>query len=206
VAPSATIYTVCTRNPANVHGRALVMGVQDENAPFIENEVRSVAAAVPEAQVYLGPDATTHVLRTAGPESRLIHIATHGHFRSDNTMFSSVRMADSYMSLYDLYDLKLPVDLLALSGCGTGLNGVAAGDELLGLTRGLLCAGARTLLLSLWDVNDRTTAEFMSSFYGHLGAKRDKAMALRAAMLDIRAQHPHPYFWAPFVLVGNIMD
>jgi hypothetical protein len=206
VAPSATIYTACTQKPANAQGRALIMGVQDENAPYIENEVRAVAGAVPQPQVFLGADATTHVLRTAGPESRLIHIATHGYFRSDNAMFSSVRMADGYLSLYDLYELRLPVGLLALSGCGTGLNGVAAGDELLGLTRGLLCSGARSLLLSLWDVHDRTTAEFMSSFYSRLGTQRDKALALRAAMLETRARHPHPYFWAPFVLVGKVMN
>jgi CHAT domain-containing protein len=121
-------------------------------------------------------------------------------------MFSSVRMADSYMSLYDLYELRLPVDLLTLSGCATGLNVVAAGDELLGLTRGLLCAGAQSLLLSLWDVHDRTTADFMSAFYAHLGREREKGSALRAAMLETRARQPHPYFWAPFVLVGKALN
>jgi CHAT domain-containing protein len=121
-------------------------------------------------------------------------------------MFSSVRLADSYLNLYDLYELTLPVELLTLSGCGTGLSVVAAGDELLGLTRGLLCAGAQTVLLSLWDVHDRTTADFMSSFYAHLGRGREKAAALREAMLETRERHPHPYFWAPFALVGKALN
>jgi CHAT domain-containing protein len=111
-----------------------------------------------------------------------------------------------YLSLYDLYELQLPVELLTLSGCGTGLNVVAAGDELLGLTRGLLCAGAQTVLLSLWDVHDRTTAEFMSSFYRQLAQEWEKGAALQRAMLELRARNPHPYFWAPFVLVGKAFN
>jgi CHAT domain-containing protein len=83
---------------------------------------------------------------------------------------------------------------------------VAAGDELLGLTRGLLCAGAQTVLLSLWDVHDRTTAEFMSSFYSHLRQGIEKGAALRAAMLETRERQPHPYFWAPFVLMGKTFN
>jgi CHAT domain-containing protein len=118
-------------------------------------------------------------------------------------MFSGVRLADCYLSLYDLYQLRLPVRLLTLSGCGTGLSAVAAGDELLGLMRGLLCAGAQSALLSLWDLYDQTGAELMASFYSHLRLQPDIAGALRAAMLECREKHPHPYHWAPFVLVGK---
>jgi CHAT domain-containing protein len=70
--------------------------------------------------------------------------------------------------------------------------------------RGLLFAGAESLLLTLWDVHDRTTAEFMSAFYSGLEENRDKASALRAAMLKIKSNHPHPYYWAPFVAVGKV--
>jgi CHAT domain-containing protein len=157
VAPSASIYSMCHQKQANSDGTSLLMGVHDERAPFIEREIHSVAAAVPEPRIFLGADATAEVLRSLGPNSRMIHIATHGFFRKDNAMFSSVRLADSYLNLYDLYELRLPVELLTLSGCGTGLSVVAAGDELLGLTRGLLCAGAQSVLLSQWDVHDRTT-------------------------------------------------
>jgi CHAT domain-containing protein len=105
--------------------------------------------------------------------------------------------------MHDLCQLELPVELFTLSGCGTGLSVVAAGDELLGLIRGLLYAGAESLLLSLWDVHDRTTAQFMSAFYKYLGKDGDKALALQAAMLEIRKERPHPYYWAPFVVVGK---
>jgi len=73
-------------------------------------------------------------------------------------MFSAIRLGDGYVTLYDLHQLSLPVDLAKLSGCSTGRSVMAGGDELLGLVRALLQAGARTLLLTLWDVYDRSTA------------------------------------------------
>jgi CHAT domain-containing protein len=117
-------------------------------------------------------------------------------------MFSSIRLADSYLSLYDLYRTNLPVDLLTLSGCVTGLDFVEEGDELIGLTRGLLYAGARSLLLSLWDVDDRSTSELMLEFYSELTVQPRKADALQKAMLRLRERYRHPYYWAPFKLIG----
>jgi CHAT domain-containing protein len=99
--------------------------------------------------------------------------------------------------------MQLPADLITLSGCSTGLNVVAKGDELLGLVRGLLHSGARTLLLTLWDVQDRTAAEAMKSFYLNLQAGSGKAEGLRRAMIELRDRHPHPYHWAPFFLTGS---
>src|SRR5207302_226039 len=80
------------------------------------------------------------------------------------------------------------------------------GDELLGLQRGLFYAGASSLLLSLWDVNDRSTAEFMQEFYKGYIRTGDMAVSLQAAMRELKREHPHPYFWAPFVLVGKVAE
>jgi CHAT domain-containing protein len=86
------------------------------------------------------------------------------------------------------------------------MNLVAAGDELLGLQRGLFCAGATSLLLSLWDVHDRSTAMLMQEFYKNYIQTEDMARSLQVAMRDLRSESPHPYFWAPFVLVGKIAE
>ena len=80
---------------------------------------------------------------------------------------------------------------------------VAAGDELIGLARGLFQAGAQSLLLSLWDVHDQSTADFMTHFYRRFQAGEGKAIAVRQAMLELRESYPHPYQWAPFVLMGK---
>ena len=117
-------------------------------------------------------------------------------------MFSGIRMGQSFLSLVDLYQLRLPSELIALSGCATGLNLVAAGDELVALIRGLLGGGAQCLLLTLWDVNDRSNTEFMTKFYGHLKDGKTKGDALRAAMREVRRHFKHPYYWAPFALWG----
>ena len=151
----------------------------------------------------MGPEATVDQLRKAAAESRFVHIATHGEFRTDNPMFSSIRLADSFLSVYDLYDFRLKAELVTLSGCGTGLSVVTSGDELLGLVRGLLYSGARAVLLTLWDVNDESTAEFMKCFYTKMAATDDKSDALRQAVQELRQSYPDVYHWAPFVLIGN---
>lgn len=202
-APSASVYRLCSIKPPAAVSGALIMGVSDALAPCIDDEVRAVSAMLPGAQVFTGPEATSERLRTHGPSSRFIHLATHGLFRRDNPMFSSVRLGDGPLCVHDLYELQLSAELVTLSGCGTGLNAVVGGDELLGLVRGLLYAGAHSVLLTLWDAYDRSTAEFMQSFYGHLEAGVGKARAAQAATREIREAHPHPFYWAPFTLVGQ---
>lgn len=201
--PSASIYALCQTRTANSSGSSLVFGIPDPQAPAILEEVEALTGVLDQAELFVGQNASEHILRSKGPTSRVIHIATHGRFRQDNPMFSTIRLGDSFLTLFDLYQLKLPVELITLSGCSTGLNAVAAGDELIGLARGLLHAGAQSLILSLWDVHDKSTAEFMNAFYCLLQQGKTKAVALRAAMLDLRSRYPHSYQWAPFILVGK---
>jgi CHAT domain-containing protein len=203
-APSASIFAHCQTLPRTSDGRTLILGFPDERTPHILDEIRAVAEASAEPTVLLGSAASRKALVELGPGSAVVHIATHGYFRRDNPMFSAVRLGDSYLSLYDLYQLKLPVGLVTLSACATGSSVVVEGDELLGLVRGLLCAGAQSLLVTLWDVQDRATADFMKSFYGRLRETGDPKHSLRAATLSLRESHPHPYYWAPFVWMGKV--
>jgi CHAT domain-containing protein/predicted negative regulator of RcsB-dependent stress response len=202
-APSASIYALCQGRTINTSGASLVLGVPDPQAPAILDEVQALAGVLDRAELFVGEHATEDLLRRKGPASRIIHIATHGRFRQDNPMFSAIRLGDAFLSLFDLYQLRLPVELITLSGCSTGLNVVAAGDEIIGLARGLLHAGAQSLILSLWDVHDKSTAEFMTAFYRRLQPGVTKATALRDAMLQLRGRYPHCYQWAPFILMGK---
>lgn len=205
-APSATIFYLCQQKETNTSNRSLILGVPDQHAPQIRGEVEAVAELFPDSELLLGERATSARLRDQGSDLGLLHIATHGVYRQDNPMFSGLRMGDGYLYLYDLYQMRIAARLVTLSGCATGMNVVAAGDELLGLQRGLFCAGATTLLLSLWDVHDETTAKLMKCFYEKLGQSSDMAGSLRAAMQEIRDRHPHPYFWAPFLLTGQLTE
>ncbi len=205
-APSATVFALCQEKAGGDIPNSLVMGIADERAPHILNEVQSVATLLPHPELFLGAEATSEILRRRGSASGLLHIATHGTYRQDNPMFSGIRLGDGYLNLYDLYQIRLPAKLVTLSGCATGMNFVSAGDELLGLQRGLFCAGASSLLLSLWDVHDESTSALMQSFYKNFIRTGNMATALQSAMQQLRQQNPHPYFWAPFVLIGKLTE
>jgi len=204
-APSAAVYQLCGSKPSVASGGSLVLGIPDPQAPFIRDEAESVASVLPNPQLFMGDVATEEVLKRHASDSRYVHIATHGLFRQDNPMFSSIRLGQSELNLFDIYDLQLSAELVTLSGCGTGLNVVVGGDELLGLVRGLLYAGAQSVVVTLWDVNDESTAEFMKVFYQNLWSAPNKAVALRLAMAALRENHSHPYHWAPFLLIGKYL-
>lgn len=204
-APSSSIFAVCQEKARpESEDHTLVLAVPDARAPYIAEEARSVASAMGDARLFMGEEATEEQLRTFGPKSRFVHIATHGYFRQDNPMFSSLRLGKSLLSLFDLYQLQFDAELVTLSGCGTGMNVVIGGDELIGLVRGLLYAGAQTLMVSLWEVHDQSTAEFMGDFYRNFKSSANKANALRKAVMNLKQKHRHPYYWAAFALVGKV--
>ena len=205
-APSASVFGLCSERPPSASTESLVLGIPDEYAPEISAEAKQISGILPRVRLLLGAGATAGALREHASKSQLIHLAAHGLFRGDNPLFSSIQLGDSRMSLLDLYDLHMPAELVTLSGCSTGMNEVIGGDELIGLVRGLLYAGARSLLVSLWEVHDKSTSEFMKVFYSSLVQRADKASALQSAMHATRDAYPHPCHWAPFVLVGQYQN
>ena len=203
-APSARVHHLCAKRPRAAGDRSLVLGVGDTLAPLISREVKHVASVLPNVEVGLAADATSAHLRSeAAATSRVVHIATHGFFRRERPMMSAIRLSDGDLTVADVYRLRLSADLVTLSGCGTGLNVVSGGDELVGLTRGFLHAGARAVMVSLWDVHDESAAEFMGEFYRRFVQSGHPAAALAGAMQAARRERPHPYYWAPFGLVGD---
>src|SRR5881296_972751 len=120
-APSASVYYLCCTKKTKFREEALVLGVPDPLAPQILDEVRAVASTLPNPRLFVGAEATQNRLREYGPTSRFVHMATHGLFRQDNPMFSSIRLGDSQLTLFDLYQLRLSSELITLSGCSTGL-------------------------------------------------------------------------------------
>jgi CHAT domain-containing protein len=180
----------------------LIIGVPDVRAPQILDEVQNVASVFTDATVLVGLNATAERLRDFSRHAGIIHIASHGSFRSDNPMFSSIQLGDTWLSLFDIYSLKISAKLVTLSGCGTGMSKIVGGDELVGLVRGFLYAGAKSLVVSLWDVHDETTARLMKTFYSHLAAGASHWQSLRSAIIELKETEPHPYYWAPFIGIG----
>ena len=111
---------------------------------------------------------------------------------------------DGKLTVGELYDLHLPADLVTLSACETALGKVANGDDVVGFTRGLLYAGANSIVSSLWKVDDKATSILMQQFYQSL-RETNKRSALRAAQLKVKdSYNAHPYFWAAFQIIGSI--
>lgn len=160
-----------------------------------------------KGNVYLEEKATLDRLRSLRDHHQIVHLATHGEFRSDNPLFSGLSFEDGWLTTLDIFNLTIEASLVTLSACQTGRSVIGGGDELNGLMRAFLVAGAKTLLLGLWSVEDQSTARFMKSFYTGLAARQTKSQALRIAQLqfiqDHNAVYTHPYFWAPFFLVGH---
>ncbi|HEY3231159.1 MAG TPA: CHAT domain-containing protein, partial [Roseiflexaceae bacterium] len=202
-APSAAVLRHCLARPRSALRRALLLGVPDAQAPRMREEVAALAPLFHEPVTLLDGQATLAALRARAPEVDVLHLACHGYFRPDNPLFSSLRLADGWLTVRDAYDLDLRCDLAALSACETGVSAVAPGDELIGLARGFFSAGALSLLVSLWTVDDQTTADLMASFYRRLREGDGPAAALRHAQRELLEQHPHPFFWSPFVLLGR---
>jgi CHAT domain-containing protein/tetratricopeptide (TPR) repeat protein len=201
--PSATIFQHCLATPKRPWQQALLLGVPDEAAPRIQDEIATLAPLFPAGQVLLNGAATRAALLAQAPTADLLHLACHGRFRADNPLFSALQLSDGWFTVHDAAQLKLRCNLVTLSACETGVNTSAPGDELLGLVRGFLLAGAPTLLVSLWTVDDAATAEMMTLFYTRLLAGDSAAAALRHAQRQLLQQHPHPFLWAPFILYGH---
>ncbi len=205
-APSATVYSLCARwrprgdAPA---GPPLLCGVADSGTPAIVHEIEALRELFPDAMVLTGSEATRGALAREATGRRVLHVASHAVFRSDNPMLSSLRLADGDLTFYDVFNLRLTADLVVLSGCHTGAVAIGAGDELHGLMRGFLYAGAPTLLISMWAADDSATAGLMRTFYSELNRGSGKRDALRTAQRTAIVEAPHPYYWAPFTLLGR---
>jgi CHAT domain-containing protein len=202
-APSAKVYSLCQNRIPRGFDKALVLGVADSSIPAVEEETQAVIKHLPAAELLRDQQATVEALRSKVPGCGLLHLACHGMFRVDNPMFSSLKVGDGWLAASDVIRLDLAGALVTLSACESGRNEVYAGDELIGLTRAFLGAGATTLVASLWLVQDETTAQLMENWYKHLSEGVGRATALRNAQLALKDKYPHPYYWAPFVLIGQ---
>ncbi|HEU4932813.1 MAG TPA: CHAT domain-containing protein [Pyrinomonadaceae bacterium] len=202
-APSAAIFQHCLRRGEHRSDRAVLLGVSDEQTPRIHDEIRSISGIFGNTTTLVDEAATTAALKLHSTAADVVHFACHGQFRSDNPLFSALLLADGWFTVRDAYSLRLNDALVTLSACETGANVVAPGDELIGLARGFFSAGARSVLLSLWMVDDEATNQMMVDFYREVKAGSSLSTSLRAAQLRMLKEMPHPFFWSPFVLVGH---
>ncbi|MBD2356490.1 CHAT domain-containing protein [Tolypothrix sp. FACHB-123] len=181
--------------------------------PGAEQEAQSIAKLL-NTQPLIGKQATKSTVLEKIQNAKIIHFATHGLLDgfgervpgaialSPDSPPSAKQANEGLLKTTEIIDLKLNADLVVLSACDTG-RGEITGDGVVGLSRSLLTAGAKSVVVSLWSVPDNSTAELMVEFYQQLQQNPDKAKALRQAMLKTMKKHDHPIHWAAFTLVGE---
>jgi CHAT domain-containing protein len=202
-APSASVLRHCLARSHRPLQRAVLLGVADEATPRVRDEIAAIQPLFRDSVALLDEQATREALFRYAPGADVLHLACHGRFRPDNPLFSSLRLGDGWLTVYDAYALDIDCGLVTLSACETGVSAVAPGDELLGLARGFFSTGAPSLLVSLWTADDESTASLMRTFYTRLRAGDRPAAALRQAQRALLEQQPHPFFWSPFVVLGR---
>ena len=202
-APSAGVWRTLDARPPRPIENSLLMAFADERIPLVETEIAAIRRLVPRPRLLSGVKATFSAFVRDSQRSGLIHLACHGQFRAENPMFSSLHLADGWVTVRDICSQRIEAELVTLSACESGLNKVHAGDEILGLARGFLTAGASSLIVSLWTVNDAAANQLMTDLYGDIQRGRSAAASLRQAQLKSIGREEHPFLWSPFVLIGR---
>ena len=207
----------------SVRRQSLVVGIADAAAPNAEREAALIAASLEDVTLLLGAQATRGAFAEAARTSHRIHLATHARFIASEPMASGIKLADGWLTTRDLGELNLAGADVILSACETGRAAGGQGEEVLGLSRGLLVAGAGSLVLSNWAVHDESTYELMAALYKIIESESNPvggssfgsggsgsggsssgglASALMRAMGRVRVTRPHPAAWAPFACFG----
>jgi CHAT domain-containing protein len=183
-------------------------------------EARAIDALFqPNARTLIGGEATEGRFKQLAGEFRVLHLATHGYFNEASPLLSGLELEadrndDGMLRVHEILDLPLQADLVTLSACDTALGSgyfteLPVGDEFVGLNRAFLAAGSASVMATLWQVDDRASVSLMKQFYGRLiesGDDRNAASALALAQRALRRspQLGHPYYWAAYVIVGQI--
>jgi CHAT domain-containing protein len=204
-APSATVLKFCwEKNITNqTQGKPLLVGVPDEDISHVKDEIQALKKIFVDANVLIGESATFEQVKQAVSSCNIFHLAAHGLFRPEAPLLSSIKLADRWLAVQDVYDLDLDASLVTLSACETGLGHDAGGDDLVGLVRGFLYAGASSMIVSLWTVDDESMTRLVTDFYTRWHAGKSRVEALREAQVKLLKEYEHPYYWAPLILTGN---
>ncbi|MEW5861795.1 MAG: CHAT domain-containing protein, partial [Cyanobacteriota bacterium] len=181
---------------------------QLSNLPWAEQEAKDIAKLL-KTQAITGSQATKVAIAQALPKAKIIHLATHGLLDDYRGLGSAIALApsnndDGLLTAEEILNLKLNAELVVLSACDTG-RGRITGDGVIGLSRSLISAGVPSVVVSLWQVPDNSTAFLMTEFYKNLQQNSNKATALRNAMLTTmkQQQYSDPMQWAAFTLIGE---
>lgn len=215
VAPSMTIATQLAQRGSRADPQLVAFGnprIEEKyDLPGAEVEVKQLAQLFPRNNLYLGTAATKTQFREAVSRAPIVHVAAHAEADQVDPLYSRILLANengkqNFLEAHEILGIPMrSTALVTLSACESGLGRIAKGDEVLGFTRSFLSAGTSALIASLWPVSDDATEVLMSTVYAELSRGRDVQRAMQAGQLAVLKQPrmAHPFFWAPFNLIGN---
>ncbi len=182
-------------------------------APLSHNtkEVEQIKGFIPEAEIYIDTDASKTNFIQLASDFDVLHLATHAKADADRGDYSYLAFAaqpdtlERVLYAKDIYHLPLNASLVVLSACETGTGELLKGEGIVSLARAFIYAGAKSIVTTLWSINDATTKEVINSFYKYLNEGHSVGTALRKAKLEYiqSADDPNPFFWAAFTLTGE---
>ncbi|MCX6116932.1 MAG: CHAT domain-containing protein [Proteobacteria bacterium] len=176
----------------------------DLDLPFAGREVKAIKRKFANSDVLFGADATEAKFKIMSGQSDIIHFAGHGEFIDHDPSSSRLLLAGADdLTVKEMFELRMPVSLITLSACETGLGKLSSGDEIVGFNRALFFAGAESIISSLWRVSDVASSVTVKRFYGAIAKGESKAHALRSAQLLARRYFSHPAYWSAFKLSGD---
>ena len=181
---------------------------------FNTDEVQGIQEII-GGNTWVGATATKAQFLEIAENSKILHFATHAKLDDRDQDYSYLSFSSTTDSLVadklyirELYAQKIPVEMVVLSACETGVGEIQEGEGIISLARGFAYAGASSIVTSLWAVNDQSTARIMTDFYTKLNDGQEKDEALRSAKLAYLENasdqlEAHPFKWAPFIVIGN---
>jgi len=190
VAPSAALWHRAATDPSPGGGRIVL--AHGPGLPYALAEVKELARLYGSAKTLTGARARVASVLTALEGAHVAHLAAHGHFRSDNPMFSELQFADGPLTVYDLERLAIPPRHVVLAACDSGLASVGSGDELIGLAAALLAMGSITLVASVIPVPDEASRALMLPYHRHLKAGHPAPEALQLARAETTESEETP--------------
>ena len=217
--PSATVLGYCIEKGEELDHKgagASVLALSNPDLgnpiydlPFAEKEVKSLRRTFGKVTSFYGSDVTERIVRDYAISHDVIHLACHGTYEPESPLFSALMLSpdgqdDGRLEAHEIFGLELNCDLVTLSACETGLAQITQGDEIIGLARSFIFAGAPSIITSLWKVDDLATAVMIKRFYRYWISGYSKAEALRRAQILVRDNvNAHPAAWAAFGLTGD---
>jgi CHAT domain-containing protein/tetratricopeptide (TPR) repeat protein len=201
-AGSASLYFLSSMKKASSHGPDLILEPKVSDESMSRDASLQFIQFLPDATIFRGAKANAKALESNAAGNRFIHLVAELNVRQDNPILSTISLGDSPKTILDLFHLRFPCQVMGLTGTGPGLRATGNGEEIHVLARGLEYAGARALLMPLWNTNREPLGIFLNGFYRRAASETDKAKAMQAAMAEVRAVHAHPFEWASFILRG----